>query len=1322
MRCVFCRKILLKFLLIGFLSSGAEAVGKDVIIIKQSDQEITFEFSPHQWRIDPEIIAGKAYYKISFDNCVYKSLPGQPVIPGRTICVAIPFESKVSVALLGVEKNKTIRGKLMPTPGFGDDTMAEFIYNEDPVIYKRMRVFPSQLVEISLPAIIRGQQVVVVSFYPVQFFPRGEQVQLYDRIQARLNFLGGEHETKFEKKQNNDLLQQQLLINATQAARWHRTSISKKQYPLRKIFSGDFYKIWIQNEGIYKITGTDLKEAGIDISSIKPYQLRLFNNGGFQLPLTINEARPDSLIENAIYVSDGGDNIFDIQDYILFYGKSVNGWKYDRRLKSFSHYLHPYTKENVYWLCWQHPDSGKRMIQEAVTPATSILEINSFFDYYYVEHEYKNLLNSGTTWLGNYFNAVNPERNYTFDLHGVSRDKEAIVNVNLAGISGGEQRFSLYLNDANMVNLPVFYSSDREYKNIKKIQFTTTFNVGLQDGYNRLKVKYSPGSDISLAYMDWIELSVHRQLKATEDQLLFYSPDSIGFYEYQLHSFASDEIQVYDITNFYDVTRLKLNAGGSGAVEFIDSTNSEIPKKYIAVTPNSYQSPIRIEKDIASNWQNSADFIIISYDDFYDAALALKSLRENSDTLKTAVVKISDVYDEFSWGLTDPIAIRDFIKFAYDNWQNQPRYVLLFGDGDYDYKNIISPHDPNWIPPYETPELAELVSRARDDWYACVVGDDNLLDLAVGRIPVRNPDEAMAVIKKIIDYENSPVIGEWCNTITMVADDEYGQGGGYDAIDHVPDTDDIARNLIPKNYNTCKIYLTEYPAVHDASISGIRKPAAHQALMKQINQGSLVFNFIGHGNEQVWTHERILAVNEDLPQLNNGQRQAFWVASTCNFARFDNPNFQSFAEQLVTTPDNGAIAVFSSCRLAEPFANVSLNRAIYRFLFNGSTRQNRLGDVIMLAKNSTGNWKNDQLYHLLGDPTLRLAMPKCSVQVVNYSPDSMKALSRMQVEGIVQSWGDPTPALNGQLLFKALDSQRQRTYIVNQWKSYQYILPGNTIFRGDVSVTHGAFQTKFIVPKDITYGGSKGRFSAFYWQDDMFGAGILDDISVGGTLADFDDYEGPNIVIGFEGQDFLTGSFVPPHPVLKITISDSASGVNIVGDIGHKITMTLDHTEHEKIELNDYFQYQRDSYQVGNISYPLTNLAEGIHHIQVKAWDNCNNSSQQEAEFSIVPRDKLTIRDVFNYPNPFSNSTEFTFWISQDCDVEVKIYTLTGRLISKLGNFTAQTGFNYFYWNGGDQDGQHLANGVYLYKVYASCSNGGHEIHVEQIEKCVIMR
>jgi len=1300
------------------------ALANDVVIKEQSDQGIVIEFTPQQWRITSETNDGRAYFKVKFENCSFKTKSGQPLIPTRTLLIGIPFNAEVSCDILELKNTKRIEGKLLPTLTFSRDGIADIYYWEDPSLYQSQQIIPDNLVNISSPAVMRDQQVVMLDLHPVQFFPDKKQIQLYGKMVVRINFLNKEQEEK-----NNNISafipkHNRILVNPIQAAKWRKSRKLSIQQKLKKTNLGEFYKIRIQEEGIYKITGTELQQAGIDLRDIKPNQLKIFNNGGFQLLQRLIEFRPDSIIENAIIVSDGKDGKFDHQDYILFYGKSVNGWKYNHIERCYSHYLNPFTKENVYWLYWQDPNSGKRMKQKTITSSQSVIDVTNSCHHIYIENEYKNLLNSGMLWLGNYFSSAMPQRTYQWDLIGVLQYKEAMVRLNLAGISPGEHRFSLYLNNSFIARVPSFYGSDSKYLNIKMKQFYSSIQHSLKDGYNSLMIEYMPNSDESLAYLDWIELSFYRELMAQNDQLIFYSPDSANFYQYNLKSFSSDAIYVYDITNFSDVTQLDVISTGNGTAQFIDSCASNIPKQYLAITSEKFKSPLKIEKDTPSdlrNEQNEADFIIITYDDFYEAASALRSLRENCDTLKTAVVNISNVYDEFSWGLVDPTAIRDFIKYANDHWQKQPNYVLLFGDGNYDYKNIIS-SESNYIPSFQTSELDEILSRTRDDWYVCVAGNDNLMDLAIGRLPVKNPDQAMNVVKKIIEYENSPEHGEWCNTITMVADDEFEEGGGYDNIDHIPDADFIMENYIPKQYDIQKIYLTEYPAIKDASIFGIRKPSAHETLLKQINRGSLIINFIGHGNEQFLTHERILVVSDDMSRFDNGKKQAFWITATCNFGRFDRPDFQSFAEQLVIAARQGAIATFSPCRLAYPYQNVILNAALYRFLFDESEEQIRLGDAVVFAKNSLGNSENDQLYHLFGDPTLRLIMPTCVAQITKYMPDSMKALSKMNVVGVIQSQEAPLTKLQGQILFKAFDSRKERVHKVGNWKEWRYKLPGNTIFRGTTTVTNSQFRTQFIVPKDITYGGKEGRLSIFYWNEQLFGSGCLDHIYVGGTQTEFYDNEGPVIKIGFEGQNFMSGGFVPPNPILKLTVTDSLSGVNIGGDIGHKITMILDNARDKMAHLNDYFHYEQDSYTVGHISYPLTDFVEGMHHIQINAWDNCNNSSQAEVTCTVVPLDKLIIQDILNYPNPFSDYTEFTFWVNQDCDVEIKIYTLTGRLICKLDHLAAETGFNHFPWYALDQDGDALANGVYLYKVTASCFSGQRKIHAQQIEKFAIVR
>lgn len=1307
-------------LIFGVMAPLTGLLATDFIIKNQSDFGLEIEFTPQQWEMHREAISGRSYWKIAFENGTVIAAGGEPQSPERILIVGIPFHSAPTSEVFAAEEQMTLQGKIIPAPTYRHREMTEIYYDEDETSYRSSRIIPDQLVDVSEPAMLGDQQVVIVRIKPVQFIPGREQIKLYKKITVRLNFSVTRNYNQPSETMGSHFDQNQLLINPNQAAKWRAPSQKANQVALIKASALDWYKIYVREEGIYKITGAQLKTAGIDLREIPPTQVKIFNNGGLPLPQEMTLSRIDSLIETAILVSDGGDHRFDEADYILFYGKAVNGWTRQAEGENFSHDIHPYTRDNVYWLGWQSSLPGKRMQVVALTNITPTAKVDSYREFFFIENEYTNLLKSGTTWFGDYFSASFSRRNYQFDLSGIELEKNADFTVNLAGVSPGLHRFRFYINERLLPVEPEFYNASGKNLSYTMRQFSTSIMAGLQRGYNTAQIEFLPSGNEGLAYLDWIEFSYQRKLEARNDQLVFHGADSATVYQYDLRSFSSEAIFIFDVTDFHNVRQIEIAQHDAGVISFIDSAAGQ-PRRYFAVHPTRFKSTTKIMKDVPSRLREDrvgADFIIITYDDFYDAALALKSLRENCDSLATRVVKISDVFDEFGWGLPDPTAIRDYIRFAYVNWTIPPKYVLLLGDGDYDYKNIISPESPNWILPYETNEPHELLSRARDDWFGCVAGNDNLMDVAIGRIPARNPDQALAAIQKIIEYENSPALGEWCNTIAMVADDELEQGGKPDVIHHIPDAEAMAEGLIPPTYNVKKIYLTEFPAVADAAVSGIRKPAAHDALLKQIDKGNLIINFIGHGNERLWTHERILVLSDDFPLIDTGPRQAFWIAATCNFGRFDNPDFQSFAEQLTTMPNNGAIAVFSPCRLADATQNVSLNKAIYRFLFSQNQRSVRLGDVISLAKNSLGNSENSQFYNLLGDPTLRLKLPGYYVTIEQHQPDSLKALCRMEVAGSVnQLFSDESPA-QGQILFEAFDSKKERVYKVNEWRDYRYRLPGNTIFKGSATYQDGRFQVRFFVPKDITYGGNAGRFSAFYWDGRAFGSGCLDNISVGGTESNHIDNEGPVIRIRLNGQYVIDQECFPLNPILHLSIADSLSGVNMAGDLGHEITMILDDAQEKQIILTDFFQYDKDSYRVGNIVFPLGSLPEGMHSIQVKAWDNSNNSSRAEARFTIVATDRLVIRDVFNFPNPVATTTEFTFWVNQDCDVEIKIYSLAGRSIFCLENLSATAGFNHFVWTGEDADGNDLANGVYLYKVKARRDR----FRMEQIEKLVIMR
>ena len=1101
------------------------------------------------------------------------------------------------------------------------------------------------------------------------------------------------------------------------------------------------YKITIQDEGIYKITGSDLAQLGVDIASIDPNTIQIFNNGGRELPRDITQHRPDSLIENAIRVIDGGDGSFNSSDYILFYGRPTNYWEAENDSSIyFQHYINHYTDKNVYWLSWGNGKNGKRMENRETSTNPNLAADFDFLDRHFDEDEINNFFESGLDWFGRLmagsktisYSAYLPKAN---NIHN-----NAYFRIRFLGMTSGTHRFNFYFNGDFFASYSFGGDQLKTFEKLVTLNFSET-------GYNNLKIEYIGGSPESQVYVDWYEIQYRKKFIA-EDNFLWFAQDEEGPQKYHISNFASNQIEVYDITDWSNVQLLTNTEIVSGSVTFVDEATGYPRRQYFALSSEAYRTPEAIESVSPAQLRTTisgADFIIITHDDFYDAVVPLKQQRETRDSLVTEMVNISDIYNEFSWGLFDPTAIRDFIKYAFEHWNPQPKYVLLCGDGDYDYKNIKADADKNWIPPYETTGLNETWNRTADDWYVTVSGNDSKPDLAIGRFPVQSVSEVQNVVEKIIDYENTPyfdqehfvTVDDWRNVVTMVGDDELTSSSNNETI-HTRDAENIIENYVPNSYEKEKIYLIEYPAERDPSTSGIMKPGATEALLNRLNKGTLVVNYIGHGAPPLWAHERVLKESRDFERIQNQNRLPLWVAASCDFGRYDDPLGQGFAEKLFAARGRGGVAFLSSARLAYASDNTSLNRHFYRQLFYNEKPTARLGVALLKAKIANASLINDQKYHLFGDPTMRLNAPEYQAKITSISPDKLIALTKIKVNGYIYGYDRDLSNFEGKALLKVYDSRKHKTYITAANSYIYYISPGKNIFRGTISVKNGHFQGEFIVPKDISYGGDLGKVSIYFADESLHGVGYRDSIEVGGTSSIVDN-EGPIIKIGFQGQNFVEGNAISRNSILEVEIADSISGINIVGDIGHNITLTLDELESDKIILTDYFNYYENNFQAGTVVYDFTShklpaafqdnldnvvygLPLGSHKITIKAWDNFNNSSIASADFVVVSEDELVIQDVFNYPNPFSSSTTFTFYVNQECEVKIKVYTTQGNLIQTLEGYLADPSVNQIYWDGKDRDGDEIANGVYLYKIIARMQGVDKVLKAEKVGKLVITR
>ena len=707
------------------------------------------------------------------------------------------------------------------------------------------------------------------------------------------------------------------------------------------------------------------------------------------------------------------------------------------------------------------------------------------------------------------------------------------------------------------------------------------------------------------------------------------------------------------------------------------------------------------------------------------------------------MVAVDKIFNEFSSGIADPVAIRDFVKMYFDKNAstpaNRPKYLLLFGGASFDYKNRIA-NNTNLIPAYQSKiYLDPLSTFTSDDFFGFLDDNEdvnsglitNLLDIGIGRVPAKNAEEAKNYADKVIAYYADESFGPWRNNISFIADDE-------DNNLHLQDAELITGTVSANQvFNIQKIYLDAFQ--QESGSAGSRYPSVNETINNRIENGTLVFNFIGHGGAARLAEEVVL----DQPMINswnNSNRLPLFVTATCDFAPYDNPFINSIGENILLRPKAGGIAMMTTTRLVFSFSNRIMNNNYMLFAMqpgaNGKYRS--LGEAVMAAKNYTyqtsGDVTNNRKFTLLGDPALTLAFPQFKIRTtrVNFidpliQADTLSAGEKVVVEGeITDNNGAIIASLNGTVYPVVFDKPQVITTKANDPGSQQtsFQQQSNILFKGKASVANGKFSFSFKVPKDINYQYGQGKISFYADDGTIDGSDFFNGFVVGGSGGVVDnDKEGPEIKGWLNDEKFVNGSIVNQNAILILKLADS-SGINTSGSgIGHDITVMLDNNSNQIFNLNDYYEADLDRYGQGYARFQLPQLEPGIHSLKIKAWDVLNNSSEFILDFSVVNDDELVIDHVLNYPNPFTTKTQFWFEHNkpgQDLLVQVHIFSLSGKMVKRIEK-TINTSGNRSTevdWDGRDDFGDKIGRGVYLYRLKVFC-NGSKPRTV--IEKLVIL-
>jgi len=1293
----------------------------DIKIISSDRNSLIIEYTPSYIDTSGITVNNKQFKKVELylGSSSVEAKPGEPALPERRINVGVPGENGNTIQVISTVKKK-IAGAIVPVARYENDSP---VYELNDLYYSGKD--ENDIVSFGEYGLIRDMPVQTIIMKPVQYDAASAVITLYTKIIFRVNFSGVQGNGNY-----SDKMAQSSVVNFEAVNKWKSSQSSsslKKSGNIDNsvLATGTWYRFTAAKEGMYKITRDMLSKYGIDASTVDPRKIKIYNNSGMMLPENINVARPKDLEEVAIEVVGEEDGKFDEGDYILFYGRGIDFWDVDTSYNTVKRFFNYYSADNYFWITASGDADGKRIEDESGSSGTPAYTQTSTTAYADLDEDKINVAQTGRIFVGDDFSSTVRTRSYTSSLYGRLDSYPVSYKINYVNATkDGIDTLKIYDNSKLIVSRVISgysnnYPSIVDHAYGYEYTLTGTNSDAIPDNQSILKFNFSPYSSSSIGYLGYFEITYEKQLLAQSDYLMFFSKSNTGLVEYQLSGFSNSNIKVYDVTEYNNLKLVSNYTMLSGGECRFRKNESSKYSKYIAIGNDTYLTPSEGTSVSNSNLHGNvsgAEYVIITHSNFNDAAQRLKNYRQNEAKVKLSsmVVDVNEIFNEFGGGTKDPGSIRDFLKYAYDNWQIRPEYVFFFGGGTYDYKDIEKAGN-NFIPTWQSSSyLDHINSYPSDDFFTRVSGTDSKVDLASGRITHRTAAEANLFVDKIIKYETTDDQGTWRNLITLISDDGLTDSGN-DYATHTSANEVLANNYIPGSFDIQKVYAAEYPIVNASA--GRRKPECQEAIIKAMNDGTAIINYIGHGNPNVWAHEYIFERNVTIPRLKN-DKWFYLIAGTCDFALFDTPGERSSAEDMLFLPSAGSIGTYTATRPVYSSSNHVLINAIYNNFFSITDTLNlrpSIGYVNFVVKQTLYD-VNEQKYFVFGDPALRINLPQYSADIdtvnskyVSTDTVQIKALGSTTISGhIVKTDGSTWTDFNGEGILTVYDSERQ--VALEQIGNYKVTLQGGVIFRGQVSVTNGYFTANFIVPKDISYENKNGKVIMYFYGSDMDGVGYTQNVIVGGTDTTVDnDGKGPEIEIYFDDMSYTDSYLVTPSSTLIATLSD-ATGLNTTGTgVGHKLEGVLNDNTSSPIDFTNFFSGDLDSGgKSGKISYRFNDLSEGEYKMTMKAWDVFNNYSTETVYFSVVTGEDMVLRDIYNYPNPFRSRTTFTFQqnLNQAIDVRIKIYTVAGRLIKEIEQKGMSEKYVKVDWDGRDQDGDEIANGTYLYKIIVKTTDG----------------
>lgn len=994
-------------------------------LIPATNQSIVIEFSAPEYRLLPIEVSGAEFQQIEIPGTVQTNQPGLPRLPALYILLGVPagveFTLETQIADASLLSGKfTLPAAELPAPISQEYQPGVYEMEEinSVLAVPSAEIFPAEPVEILEDAWLRDQRILRLAYYPFQYQPATGQLIWNKALQVTVKFdttqAVGMDAGDEEPNNPFELALQHSLLNYNQARAWRTLPGSRLNQTAAPFlpdqvenFVQPLYRISIQNDGLYRLTYENLTEAGFPVGQLTFTNLKLTNQGR-----TVGYSY-DDLDENGLF-GPGDSFVFYGQKFYgdwmaqRYVNENVNWRSFTIQLSNGSYstwkpalnadQLEKYTDQNVYWLTVdsglarpvpQSTKSIKNGLESQLDQQTQALKVflpwvarnTSNASYPAVVHEEPSLRSRVILFAG--------EDSWFWDEIQTSSSTTRIYSVNLSAPAPGvhQVRFSgelvaaytndyagpdhhiqIYLNDP-LHTQPIL---DATWEGKSRYHFETLVDQSrLVDGSNQidLVVNKTPGMTVEYLFLDWFQFDYQRLYKAGNNRLTFTETNP-GGHTYRVSGFSGNDLSIFDITDplqpvrildfAYDGSQARFTADSSGTAEFhLGPAQALLPAEIQAYTPVDFTTP--------------ADIILIAAPIFLPALQPLADYRA-AQGLSTLLVDIQTIFNQFNDGIYNPIAIKNFLAFTFANWNKPPSYVILVGDGHWNFKGspnygtapITMPPNLSWVDPWQ----GEVDSA---NLLATVAGTDPLPDVAISRIPVNNPAELSNVVAKTIAYEAYPAQA-WQKNLVFMADNYDPQAGNFKT-----SSETIINNHVPAGFTSDRFYLDDYLSAGICVASGSRAcPALTQAALTALNQtGAYLVNYTGHGSVNYWASEQ-LWINQDILSLSNSGKLPIVLSMTCLDGYWLHPSIgPSLAEDFIRTAQNGAVATFSPTGLGVASGHDRLWAGFYDAVFQDSAT--RLSQAALTAKleiyASGLNYDLLHTYTIFGDPALRLPMP-----------------------------------------------------------------------------------------------------------------------------------------------------------------------------------------------------------------------------------------------------------------------------------------------------------------------------------------------------------